>query len=209
MGKLRERLRYTWVAHFAKPASQRCLHRAVRRGRVRRILELGIGDASLARALIRTAAMDEGPTDVAYAAIDLFEARAAVQMAGADHTDAPAPLPLKEAYRRLRPTGAQIRLLPGDPYSALARGANDLGHLDMIILGAEIDTESFGAAWFYVPRLLHEETQVWSAQRDDEGEIRYQVMPLADVHALGREAETRRRAAAVASQNVGTLRHAA
>jgi len=221
MGTLRERFRYTWIAHFAKPASQRCLHRAVRRQRVRRILELGIGDASRAKALIRTAAIDGGATDVTYAAIDLFEARPALSVVddfSSDdfsnddpNTDAHQPLPLKEAYRRLRSTGAQIRLLPGDPYSALARGANDLGQLDMIIMGADVDPESLQAAWFYVPRLLHDETQFWTARRDDEGEVRYELTALADIHALGREATARRRATSVVAttKRVRSMRRAA
>lgn len=211
MGMLQERLRYTWVAHFAKPASGRCLHRAVRRQRVRRILELGIGDASRAAGLIRTAAIDGSPADVTYAAVDLFEARPALGVCDDPSAVAPEPLPLKEAYRRLKATGAQIRLLPGDPYTALARGANDLGQLDMIILADDVDAESLQAAWFYVPRLLHDETQFWTARRDGESEVHYELTALTDIHALAQDATTRRRAASVAAgaPRGGSLRRAA
>lgn len=216
MGMLRERLRYTWTAHFAKPASQRCLHRAVRRHQVQRILEFGIGDTARARALIRTAAMDRladgGTADITYAAVDLFEARTALSIAGDSTSDETRSLPLKEAYQRLKATGAQIRLLPGDPYSALARGANDLGQLDMIILNADvdwhIDAETPDPAWFYVPRLLHDETEFWVARRENDGEIRYEQMPLADVHALGRQAQTLRHAASAANRG-NSVRRAA
>jgi hypothetical protein len=188
---------------------------------VRRILELGIGDASRAQALIRTAAIDGGSAAVTYAAVDLFEARPAPSVLGRTSSDVPSrydpstdahePLPLKEAYCRLKSTGAQIRLLPGDPYSALARGANDLGQLDIILVGPDVDAESLSAAWFYVPRLLHEETQFWTARRDDEGEVRYELAALADVDALAREATARRRAttAATTTGHRGSMRRAA
>ncbi|MEZ6073989.1 MAG: hypothetical protein R3C10_27845 [Pirellulales bacterium] len=213
MGMLRERLRYIWVSHFAKPATLRRLHRTIRRRQVKRILEFGIGDCSRAVALTRTAAMPGGAGEVTYAAVDLFEARPALHIAAdvdsGDGTEATPPLSLKDAYRRLKQTGAQVRLLPGDPYSALSRGANDLGQVDLIVLGAEQSPESLGDAWFYVPRLLHEQTEIWTVRRDEAGELIHAPLPLSEVDALVRAAELRRRAASLGAHVRGSSRRRA
>jgi hypothetical protein len=61
---------------------------------------------------------------------------------------------LKEAYRLLKATGAQVQLIPGDPGSALPRSANALGQMDLVTISADYDAESFAGGWFYLPRLL-------------------------------------------------------
>jgi hypothetical protein len=83
---------------------------------------------------------------VRYAAIDLFEARPTSSTPGVS---------LKEAHRLLKATTAQIQLIPGDPASALARWANSLQNVDLVIISSDHDERSLAGAWFYLPRMLH------------------------------------------------------
>jgi hypothetical protein len=53
-----------------------------------------------------------------------------------------------------------VQLVPGDPYSALARTANSLPDIDLMLVDADQDAESLSQAWFYAPRMLHEESLV-------------------------------------------------
>ncbi len=81
----------------------------------------------------------------------MFEGRPAGQ---------PAGLSLKEAHRVLHNTGARVQLVPGDPFSALARTANSLPDIDLMLLDADHDVDSMSKAWFYVPRMLRESSLI-------------------------------------------------
>ena len=94
-----------------------------------------------------------------YAGIDLFEAR---------ESNRPG-LTFKQAYQRIRPLAGKVKLLPGDPYSALARGANELTGTDLIVVAADQDAESLARAWFYIPRMLHPRSVVLIEERPDNG----------------------------------------
>ncbi|MGH6737783.1 MAG: hypothetical protein ACREDY_01910 [Bradyrhizobium sp.] len=96
-----------------------------------------------------------------YSGIDLFE------LSPADET---SKLSLKAAHCMLKPTGARVRLVPGDPFTALAAAANTIGASDVIVIAAGHDAESLRRAWFYIPRMLHPATQVF-VERSDGGTI--------------------------------------
>jgi hypothetical protein len=87
---------------------------------------------------------------LSYTGIDLFESRP-------DH----APrLALKEAFGALRASvlrasGSKTRLVPGDPYSALARTANALTNTDLVVISAEVDRDCLAQAWRFMPRMIH------------------------------------------------------
>src|SRR5687768_15832048 len=105
-------LRFFYLSCLSRPASDRPLYRAIRRNRVQRIVEIGIGSGLRARRMIDLAQRYSPQCRIHYTGIDLFEAR---------EPTAPASISLKEAYRLLRATPARIRLAPGDPLSALSR----------------------------------------------------------------------------------------
>lgn len=139
-------VRYLYLAYLSKPVSDRVLYRAVRRNRVRKILEIGIGDAARTLRMIHLARRFAEGEPVRYAAIDLFEARPAASGAS---------LSLKEAHRLLTTTQAQIQLIPGEPAQALSRAANSLPNVDLVLISAAHSDSSLAEAWFYVPRMLH------------------------------------------------------
>lgn len=179
-------LKYCYLAYVAKPVAERNIYRLIRRQRVRRIVELGIGDASRAQRMIAVSQRYQGDTEVSYAGIDLFEAR---------DEDRPL-LPLKRAYKLLTPAGARLQLVPGDAYTALARAANSLLGTDLLIISADQDDASLRRAWFYVPRMLHENSTVLVEHIGDgpDAESRYQELPADDIGQLAEVAAPRRAA---------------
>ena len=138
--------RYARLAHFSRPKANRQLYRLVKRDQICRIVEIGISDLSRAVAMIEVAQRFAGDKKVWYTGIDLFEAR---------ESNA-APLPMKETYRILRATEANVRLVPGAPASSLAAAANAHQNTDLILIGPDVAEADLRGAWFYVPRMLNE-----------------------------------------------------
>ena len=142
---LRRRLRYFYLAHFSQPKEERGLLRLVYQRKIRRILELGVGNGRRAESLIEVAQFHDGEEPIRYFGVDLFEARP---------EKLPGGLSLKEAHKRINATGAKAQFIPGDPYSALARSANAIRDVELLIISADQDDASLARAWFYVPRML-------------------------------------------------------
>lgn len=139
-----------YLAYLSKPASHRSLYRAVRKAPIRSIVQLGLGDASLALNLIWLA-QQKSAERIRFTGVDLFELR-------------PNPstgLSLKDAHQKLSATGARIKLAPGDPLAALARHANSLVNTDLLVIAGDQDATALGQAWFYIPRMLTPETLVF------------------------------------------------
>lgn len=151
------RLRSLYLAYFSKPKQFRPLYQLARKRPVARITELGIGTAARTMRLLE---LCPGTEETHYTGIDLFEAR--------QNGDGPG-LTLKAAHSLLATTGAKVRLIPGDPMSALSRSANSLARQDLILISADQDRESLARAWFYVPRMLHETTTVFLEDPAEEG----------------------------------------
>jgi hypothetical protein len=177
------RLRCLYFAYLSQPDGERTLYRGIRRQRARSILELGIGRGQRARRMIEVAQFCHPHEQVRYAGVDAFEARP---------NDAPAGLTLKQAHQLLKPTSARVQLIPGDPYSALARTANALGTLDVIVIAADMSDEQLERAWFYMPRLLHAGTQIWRECLDAaSGKSLFQPLPRASIETLAKAARPR------------------
>jgi hypothetical protein len=145
-------LRSFYLCYLSKPQGLRPFYRLLRKhshGRpVRKVAELGIGRGERTLRVLEFCEHGDAST---YTGIDLFEAR--------QNGDGPG-LSLKEAHKLLAAKGVKVRLVPGDPYSALARTANSLAEQDLIYIAADQDRESLARAWFYVPRMLHDATLI-------------------------------------------------
>jgi len=140
----------SYLAYFSKPAGRRQLFRIVRRQPIRTIVQIGMHDLGLVENLLWVASQSPNDGPLRFIGIDLFEMR------GDDET----PLGLKEAHQTLQNRGARVKLVPGDPHSALSRNANSLGDTDLILVSSNVDRESMGRAWFYIPRMRHEQSLV-------------------------------------------------
>jgi hypothetical protein len=146
-----------YLDYFSQPASDRVLYRALRKRPAHKILELGIGAGQRTLRMLEIVAACRPDSQISYAGIDLFEARS--------ETDGPG-LSLKAAHQQLRASGAKVRLVPGDPLSALARMANEIGPVDLIVISADQDRDSLARSWFYFPRMLHAATRVFLEERE-------------------------------------------
>ncbi len=179
------RFKQLYLSYFSKPLSDRVIYRTIARRKVRRIVEIGIGTGQRTRRMIDLASrLGQGET-IRYAAIDLFESRS---------PDASRGLSLKDAHRLLQSTAAKVQLIPGDPASALARWANSLQNVDLVVIAADYDEKALAGAWFYLPRMLHAGSTVYLESRaaDSAGmALRVAGRSEIDQHA----AASRRRAA--------------
>lgn len=150
------RLRFLYLSYLSKPVSDRLIYRTMSRQRVLKIVEMGVGRCQRAAHMIEAAGFNAPTAEIQYTGIDLFEARSVADGPG---------ITLKTAHRLLKPTGAKIRLLPGDPFSALSRAANSLGNTDLVVISADQDPHSLARAWFYMPRMLHPGSLVYREER--------------------------------------------
>lgn len=175
-------LKSVQLRYFSQPKHNRQLYRSLKKLRPTAIVELGIADAVRSVNLIRLAQRYSPEAEIKYTGIDLFEAREA---------DSPG-LSLKAAHQRLKATGANLRLVPGDPFSAMARTANTLVGTHLLVIGHDQDPQSLEQAWFYVPRILTPETLVYveqseqSEQGDEVPLLSYQRPTVLEVQQLAK-----------------------
>ena len=179
------RLRAFYLSYLSTPTSDRPIYRAICRQRVQKILELGIGTGQRAVRMIELAGLFCPLPEIEFSGIDLFESRSAAAGPG---------MSLKMAHRLLGRTGAGIQLIPGDPYTGLARAANRLGRLDLVIVSARLDPRSLALAWFYVPRLLHDRTHVFQERLLPGGRTSLRLVAADEVRTLAAGAVLRRAA---------------
>jgi hypothetical protein len=178
-------VQYCYLARFSKPRAHRLIYRKIRELQATRIVEFGIGNCELAQRMISVAAMTASE-HVGYTGIDLFELRAAGQ----------PTLSLKNAYRELKSSGAQIKLVPGDPFAALSKKANSLIGCDLLVIHADQQGPAMEQAWFYVPRMLHDRSLVLVEQpAEGEQESSYQTVSRQEVQRLADQHRQLRRAA--------------
>ncbi|HEX4413261.1 MAG TPA: hypothetical protein VH107_06505 [Lacipirellulaceae bacterium] len=156
-------LRYTRLAYFSRPRGNQQLYRLVKRHKICRIVEIGISNLARAQSLIQVAQRFAGEQKVWYTGLDMFEAREQ----GRD------PLALKETYRVLRATEANVRLVPGVPRMSLASAANAHQNTDLILIGPDVSENDLQGAWFYVPRMLHANSIVLSERHESDGQITF------------------------------------
>jgi hypothetical protein len=168
---------YLYFAYFSKPKADRKLYRAIRRQRCRRFLEIGLGNGRRAFRMLDVAAGCHPREELRYCGIDLFESRPA---------DSPG-LTLKDAHRLFKTKGIKAQFGPGDPYSALARAANGLREIDLVLISADQDAESLERAWFYLPRTLHASSLVFWEQTNPAGETSLLILSRAEVEARARK----------------------
>lgn len=144
---------------------------------------MGVG--CRAARMIETARAFAAPGAVRYTGIDPFEARSSADGPG---------VTLKLAHRLLKSTGARVQLLPGGPWEVLARRANALGKVDLIVVSSRLDPAELARAWFYVPRLLHAETVVLAETAIPGGGTAIRRIESAEIAALASRVTGRRAA---------------
>jgi hypothetical protein len=181
--RLATTLRYFYLSYLSKPVSDRTLYRVIRQLRPKKVLEIGVGTTDRTLRMLDLAQRLEGEP-VRYAAIDLFEARG---------QNLPK-LSLKEAHRLFKSAASQAQLIPGDPSGAVARVANSLPDLDLVLISATHDDASLSGMWFYLPRMLHAKSVVLRETIANPGDaLKFETIDAATIRE--RAGATRRRAA--------------
>ncbi len=176
-------IKHLYLAYLSHPAIDRPLYKLIRRHRCRSILEIGMGQGQRASRMIDVA-LSRSST-MQYIGVDLFEAR----------TDEDGPgLPLKQMHQLLATSDAKVRLIPGDPFSALARSANQVGQVDLLMISDDVDPDSMDRAWFYIPRLLKDTTLVMTEVDSPQGELVIQPVDRSLIDRLSAEATPSRAA---------------
>jgi hypothetical protein len=168
-------LRSSYLYYFSQPASDRSLFKAMKGRPIRSIVEIGVALGGRTERLLEVAAWQPDCLPLKYAGIDLFDSRPVGR----------PKLSLKQAFHDLRATGATIRLVPGDPLSALSRTANALTGTDLLLISGPQDLQSLAAAWKYVPRMIHPETLVFV--EDSGGTAKnatWRLVPAAEITRL-------------------------
>jgi hypothetical protein len=154
-------LKYTYLAYLSQPATDRVLYRSIDKRPIRSLLEIGIGSGVRAERLLAVALRHVSDAELRYTGIDLFEDRPA----GAER------IGLKQAYQQLRQQQVKVQLVPGDPFTALARISNYISGIDLVVVAGDQDPESMARAWLFLPRMIHAETLIFSQAADAHGKL--------------------------------------
>lgn len=154
-------LKYTYLAHLSQPSTDRVLYRALDKCPVRSILELGVGDGVRAERLLAIATRNVPDGEVCYTGIDLFE----------DRPDGSPRIGLKQAYQQLRQQHVKVRLVPGDPCTALSRISNDISGIDLVLVAGDQDADSLARAWMFLPRMLHARARIFQQSAANDGKL--------------------------------------
>jgi hypothetical protein len=177
-------LKYSYLAHFSQPACDRTIYRSIKKHQPTRIVEVGLGDAVRAQRMLAVASGYHPAAELSYTGVDRFEDGGGDRGAG---------ITLKQAYRLLRQQGAQVRLMPGDSYTALSAIANSVQHVDLMVLAVAPQDDSMELAWPFLPRMLAPQARVFLFDRSTrDGEPSFQSLTVSDVL---QRASSRRRAA--------------
>ncbi len=179
--KIIRSIRFAYLAYFSQPPADRLIFRFLRRRSAKSIVEVGLSDPNRTLRMLEVAQMFQSKSDLRYAAIDLFEGHPTSGLA------------LKRAHQLFSPQVQQLRLVPGDPLSALSRCANTLLGTDLLIIHAHQDQAALTQAWLYVPRMLHEHSMVFIEEPlSGQPDTKFRQLTPADVEQL---AATQRRTA--------------
>ena len=150
-------LKQLYCCYLSKPASDRKLYRAVAQFEINSVVEIGIASIERTCRVLELAHRFSKGT-VQYTGIDLFESEI-----GASNK-----IGLKVSHVELKATGAKVKLMPGDPFSCLSRSVNLLSGTDLLIIGGNVDEDSMARCWFYLPRLIHEDSLVLIETKDGD-----------------------------------------
>ena len=164
---------------------QRIVYKTIKRQRASRILEIGLTDTAHSQRMLQVAIKSaQGPVE--YTGIGLFES-------GNQGGDG---LSLKATFETLGKLGPRIRLIPGAPADALARYANMIHDIDLVVVNLNSLDDPMERGWFYVPRMLNAEAQAVVESVDPTGKSSGRELTYAEIVQKANAVAPRRKAAA-------------
>lgn len=160
---------------FSKPVCDRLLFKTITRQKPQSILQIGIASSQQATQVIAVSQRAAKTAAVKYTGIDLFEGR----------PKAPREMALKEVHKALTGTEAKVRLIPGEAASTVARMANQLTGIDLLVISINKSRDALDSCWFYVPRMLHQYSLVM-LQCDREHGANFEILEFSDIENLAK-----------------------
>lgn len=176
--------KFLYLAHFAKPKCDRAIFRAIKKRQITKIVEVGLRDVNFTTNLLQTSMKYRGDRKITYSGIDLFEAR----------PDSQTSFSLKDMHKRLSGDELKVRLIPGDPMVGLSRFANTLTGTELMLISSDVDAEAMEQAWFFVPRMLTDDSSVFICSSVD-GTPTAELLTLAEIEKRAANSASSRRAA--------------
>ncbi len=176
-------LKYWRLAWFSGPRCEQALYRRIHRLQPGKIVEIGIGTGIRSTRMFQLAGRYCLASEIRYTGIDLFESRASSS----------ARLSLKNAYCLFRSQGIQVRLLPGDPATALKMAAHSLSRTDLIVIDADYTANELTAAWRWMRLIMHDQSRVMWFRRENGSAL--SELTVADIDQLVDNARSVSRAA--------------
>jgi len=169
------RLRLFYLLHFSRPASDQLVYREIRRAKARRIVEIGLNTGQRAVQMIEVLKEFHETSCIHYTGVDLFEARS--------EADGPG-ISLRDAHCLLKATGARIQLVPGEVVDAISRIANGVSQVDVLVISARIPQQQLSRAWFFLPRMIHAQTQIFQETLSASGSTTMRLLEAQEVQQL-------------------------
>ncbi|MEX0642392.1 MAG: hypothetical protein WD468_06810 [Pirellulales bacterium] len=177
-------IKYCYLAYLSQPKCERELYRLVKARQVSRIVEVGISNVARSTRLIEVAQRYADDQKVCYTGLDWFDAR------GSELTT----LTLKQVHCALQLTGAQVRLIPGPPGHSLAAAANAHQNTDLIIVSPQVSDDDLFRAWYYVPRMLRDQSVVLREHDVAEGQSVFAKLSASELAERAGQSAPRRAA---------------
>ncbi len=143
--------KFLYLSYFSKPKCDRAILRTIKSKKITKIVEIGLRSSEFTANMLQTSLRYGGDQKVSYAGVDLFESRPTTQTA----------FSLKDIHKRLSGDQLRVRLIPGDPMVGLSRFANTLTGTELVVVSSDVDAEAMQQAWFYVPRMLLDNSNVF------------------------------------------------
>ncbi|MDP1564443.1 MAG: hypothetical protein Q8M16_23935 [Pirellulaceae bacterium] len=160
-----------WWSYFAQLPEDRLCYRLIQKHKLVSIMEIGMEDAVRSERMLQMALRTAGPRVVNYVGIDLFEA----------HPEADGEqLTLKAAHQLLTATGARVKLVPGDAYSALSRTANSLKGIELVVIGWDNPAEVLAKCWNFIPRFLADNAIILQ-QGGEEEKFQFKAVTIEEI----------------------------
>jgi len=176
------RLRLFYLLHLSKPASDRLIYREIRRLKSRKVVEIGLHTGERAVHIIEVLKEFHDVREIHYTGIDQFEARTAADGPG---------ISLREAHCLLKATGARIQLVPGTASEALARIANGVSQVEVLVISGNTSPEQLLQAWFYLPRMIDARTQVFQETLTAGGGTAMRLLGAKEIEQLKAQGDRR------------------
>lgn len=142
---------------FKSPKRYRYLFQNISKVHPRNILEIGTWNGNRAVAMIEVAKKFNPPHEIQYYGFDLFSEMNEIMMKNEISKFPPSK---SDVQKKIKATGATVRLVQGNTLQSLPQNINSLPLMDFIFIDGGHSLETIASDWMYVQKLMHKNTIV-------------------------------------------------